>query len=84
MTPSHVQGRLGIQSLAGQPLSISTFTMEGETRQLPVSDTITVFTTERILGGLLSIVHPANLSKEPLVNACWYKGYFDVVCGLWR
>lgn len=55
-----------MQSLAGQPLYISTFTMEGENRQLPISDTIIISITEGILGGLLGIIHPANLSKEPL------------------
>lgn len=35
-----------MQSLSGQPLSISTFTMEGESRQLPFSDTITISITK--------------------------------------
>lgn len=58
-----------MQSLAGQPLSISTFTIGGESRQLPISDTISFSITEGILGGLLAIIFSANLSKEPLCQS---------------
>lgn len=56
--------------------------MEGGSGQLPISNAISFSITEGILGGLLGVIHPTNLSPAPLCQSCQYKGDFDVVCGL--
>lgn len=67
-------------SLAGQ-LSSATSPVEGKSSQLLISNTISFSTAEGILGELLGIIYPENLSQKPLWQSCWYKGDFDVACG---
>lgn len=68
-TPKYKAG-WEMPSLAGQPLSISTSPMEGEGGQSPISDITSFSTPERILGGLLGIIHPAHLSQQLLCQSC--------------
>lgn len=67
-------------SLAGQ-LSSATSPVEGKSSQLLISNTISFSTAEGILGELLGIIYPENLSQKPLWQSCWYEGDFDVACG---